>query len=54
MALNLGINAFTAYSAGKLFDLYGFTITFFIGAFVNLICIPFIFLIKEKRQNEIP
>ena len=49
MALNLGINALTAFSTGKLFDLYGFTTTFFIGALLNLICIPFIFLIKRKE-----
>ncbi len=51
MALNLGINSLMAFAAGKLFDLYGFHNTFYIASAINLLCLPFIILIKDT-SNE--
>ncbi len=51
MAINLGVNAIMAFAAGKLFDLYGFHSTFYIAGAVNLLCLPFIILIKEQDDE---
>ncbi len=49
MSLNLGINSLMAYSAGVLFDIYGFNTTFIIAAIANLLCLPFILFITENK-----